>query len=341
MFSSIFLYFGMRAASHLALDLQQRLLPPVVCTCAMADSKLCSCCQFESSSGSFRGAVWVCKGCLALNSMLLYKLGSGAASVSSTMEDKVAFFRRAKPQAEGQRLKWETVRAVVQDHIIRRHMREHRQSTEGKYLPMKMHLQAGWTQEQVESKNDWMEDPELGKVWRVPVVSKTSCEIYQEVEEELTRRETEVSKKRQSKKRAKTEEDGKEPEDFDLPEEPESEKASKKLKTEEKEAAAVAKAILKANKAKHVLAAKAVGPLTGLVTSLTNFQKSAGKYWEDLDGSQRQGLTEALAQATAYKSAATAVVHQQDLAAAKNADSSEPPQPLPELDFEAEQLQTS
>ena len=159
MFSSIFLYFGMRAASHLALDLQQRLLPPVVCTCAMADSKLCSCCQFESSSGSFRGAVWVCKGCSALNSMLLYKLGSGAASVSSTMEDKVAFFRRAKPQAEGQRLKWETVRAVVKDHIIRRHIREHRQSTEGKYLPMKMHLQAGWTQEQVESKNDWVEDP--------------------------------------------------------------------------------------------------------------------------------------------------------------------------------------
>ena len=295
----------------------------------------CSLCLLHCEKVSTRGAQLVCAGCVNVSSMLQYKLGG---KVSTTLEDKVAFFRKAKSTGSG-RLEWKTVRALVKEHMILRKIKQSEVSVGGKYLPMNVHLAAGWTEGQVTAKNDFMEDPELGKVWRVPVMEKTVRQIDEEIEEELTTKEQEVTKSRQAKKR-KPQEGGQEEADLDLPSATAQSNAgdsNKVAKKEQQEEAKAARLTLKNNKAQAALAAKAVASLSTLLSSLNSAKGFAAKLWEELPQDLRTSLTEALTTAVAWKTAATSALQfQENNEQAALKDPAAPLQPLPALPFTAE-----
>ena len=295
----------------------------------------CSLCLLHCEKVSTRGAQLVCAGCVNVSSMLQYKLGG---KVSTTLEDKVAFFRKAKSTGSG-RLEWKTVRALVKEHMILRKIKQSEVSVGGKYLPMNVHLAAGWTEGQVTAKNDFMEDPELGKVWRVPVMEKTVRQIDEEIEEELTTKEQEVTKSRQAKKR-KPQEGGQEEADLDLPSATAQSNAgdsNKAAKKEQQEEAKAARLTLKNNKAQAALAAKAVASLSTLLSSLNSAKGFAAKLWEELPQDLRTSLTEALTTAVAWKTAATSALQfQENNEQAALKDPAAPLQPLPTLPFTAE-----
>ncbi|CAE7774396.1 unnamed protein product [Symbiodinium sp. CCMP2456] len=295
----------------------------------------CSLCLLQCEKVSTRGAQLVCAGCVNVSSMLQYKLGG---KVSATLEDKVAFFRRAKSTGSA-RLEWKTVRALVKEHMIMRKIKQSEVSVGGKYLPMNVHLAAGWSESQVTAKNDFMEDPELGKVWRVPVMEKTVRQIDEEIEEELTTKEQEVTKSRQGKKRKPQEGEQEEP-DLDLPCAKAQGKAgdsNKAAKKEEQEETKAARLTFKNNKAKAALAAKAVASLSTLLSSLNSAKGFAAKVWEELPQDLRTSLTEALATALAWKTAATSALQfQENYEQAALKDPAAPVQPLPVLPFTAE-----
>ena len=48
----------------------------------------------------------------------------------------------------------------------------------GDYLPMAVHVKAGWTEEQVRAYDDWREDSKIGIMWRVGVVGKGSRQTF-------------------------------------------------------------------------------------------------------------------------------------------------------------------
>eukprot|EP00439_Symbiodinium_sp_Y106_P030250 s1650_g3.t1 len=315
-------------------------LPEGQAAAGQAERQQCSLCLLLCEKVSTRGAQLVCSGCVNVSSMLQYKLGG---RVATTLEDKVAFFRKAKETDSG-RLQWKTVRALVKDQMILRRIKQSEVCVGGKYLPMNVHLSAGWTEAQVKAKNDFIEDPELGTLWRVPVMEKAVRQIDEEIEEELTTKEKEVTETRKGKKR-KAAEPG------DLPEEPEPAldlpsataargkpgDTNKEAKKEEREETKAARLVLKNNKATASLAAKAVASLTALASSLNAAKTSAAKFWDRLPQDVCRSVTEALVTAGAWKSAATQTLQLQEnseLASAK--DPAAPVQSLPVLPFTSE-----
>ncbi|CAE7789920.1 unnamed protein product [Symbiodinium sp. CCMP2592] len=302
---------------------------------ALPERQKCALCLLLCEKVSKRGAQLVCSSCVNVSSMLQHKLGG---KVATTLEDKVTFYQKIKSKGSG-RLEWKTVRALVKEHMILRRIKQSEVSVGGKYLPMNVHLAAGWTESQVRAKEDFMEDAQLGTVWRVPVMEKTVRQIDEEIDEELTTKEQEVTQSRQGKKRKLQEGEQQEP-DLDLPSAAAGSKASESNKAEKKEAQEEAKAerlVLKSNKTTAALAAKVVGPLSTLVSSLNSAKGFATKFWDDLAPDLRTSFAEALATALAWKTAATSALQfQENYENAARKDPAAPVQSLPALPFTAE-----
>ena len=273
-----------------------------------AETLTCSTCKLPAAKGSMRGKQWVCSQCVSLQSMLAYNLGS---EVVKSLDDKLTFFRQARQTAGDGRFTWTVVRACVRESMVCRRLSESEVDVSGKYLPMAVHLKDGWTEQQVMAKQDSMEDPELGTLWRIPVMGKSMKVIHQEVDEELTQRETDATKNRGKKRKAAEAEGPAEEEDWNLPLPGVNKVGAPKAQPKPKSSASSAEAkerrqLMALNKAKHSLAAKSVGGLCRLLKQLEGACNS--KHCSTLPEVEANTLRGAAQRTSQYKKAAVDVL---------------------------------
>ena len=142
---------------------------------------------------------WVCNQCQNINMILYRNLGGRPQELSEmSVNDQREFWQRAHTldEAEGHS-KWKVVRAALVEVRSKEVCRREVKSLEGSYLPMAVHITAGWTKAQVESYNDFEDHPEpVGRLWRIPVKSIAVEDIKSSIEKELLTRERTFKKKR-------------------------------------------------------------------------------------------------------------------------------------------------
>ena len=142
---------------------------------------------------------WICNQCQNINMILYRNLGGRPQELSEmSINDQREFWQRAHAldEAEGQS-KWKVVRAALVEVRSKEVCRREVNSLQGSYLPMAVHLKAGWTKEQVESYKDFEDHPDpVGRLWRIPVKSIAVEDIKSSIEKELLTRERTFKKKR-------------------------------------------------------------------------------------------------------------------------------------------------
>jgi len=95
--------------------------------------------------------------------------------------DRVAFFQHAK-DLYGTAL-WEHHKLLLKKVTTDYDTAE----SSGEYLPINVHVKHGWTEEQVMAYDDYKDDPRLGRVWRVPVLRKSTGQtVAQSHEQEMS-----------------------------------------------------------------------------------------------------------------------------------------------------------
>lgn len=255
---------------------------------------------------------------------------------------KREFWQRAHAldEAEGQS-KWKVVRAALVEVRSKEVCRREVNSLQGSYLPMAVHLKAGWTKAQVESYNDFEDHPDpVGRLWRIPVKSIAVEDIKSSIEKELLTRERTFKKKRAepaakagASKKIKTGADNADPEPeekaeesricFFIPSDSDEEVVSGRKRGgggDKNSAKALARAKAAAErkeereaaasmKSATALASKSIAQLNSLTNNLQGAKNSMEKEGPEKFGDDLHGMVEeALTKLSNWKSQVTTVL---------------------------------
>lgn len=286
---------------------------------------------------------WICSKCQNINMILYRNLGGRPQELSEmSINDQREFWQRAHSldEVDGQN-KWKVVRAALVEVRSKEVCRREVNSLQGSYLPMAVHMTAGWTKAQVESYNDYEDHPEpVGRLWRIPVKSIAVEDIKSSIEKELLTRERTFKKKRAeptakagASKKVKTGADNADPEPeekeqesricFFIPSDSDEEVVSTRKRGgggDKQSAKALARAKAAAErkeereaiqhmKAATALASKSIAQLNSLTNNLQGAKTSIDKKGQEKFGDDLPGMVEeALAKMLAWKGEVTTVL---------------------------------
>ena len=150
--------------------------------------KLCCRVLPTGSSGRLHGKHWTCRHCLNMETLLHRHLGPSNQQGWS-VESKADFFKKAATEnlKTGSHT-WETVRTWVIEAQTVRGTSEQCNEVKSKALPLSVWLQKGYAKEDVE-KYPSEDDPNLGKLYSVPVKSCSLREVKAKITEQIFNRE--------------------------------------------------------------------------------------------------------------------------------------------------------
>jgi len=243
-------------------------------------------------------------------------------------EDSVAFFRalRDTQKSDGGSLAWKTIRAGMLSRLTEEHISKFSATVAVQELPLSVYTVQGWPEEVIK-KFPCEYSAEYGcDIYKVPIRTLSWQEAYQKVEARILEKERLANQKKRKNQ-----------EDLDLPAEAQGDpKAAKSDAKTAKQEAAAAKKTLQQNERLANAAAKALGPLTSLETSL---QKciAKGEETEGKDAAALEMCKEHFSKAITWREAAReAVNRQQQLRASE--DQSEKAEVLTPLPFDGEEV---
>ena len=159
----------------------------------------CVLCQSDSAraEGRTRNGKFSCRHCETLATLVRRNVGPKPFQ-EYTDEQKVAFFRKLKPDSESARYSWPTVRAALVERAVASKVSTQAQAlfTEGK--PESVWLAAGYSSTAL-ANCPRFECPVLGTVIKVPVHQETLTELRQQAEEQVLQKEKNLCQKKKRK----------------------------------------------------------------------------------------------------------------------------------------------
>ena len=284
--------------------------------------------KYSLSAGRVHGRHFVCQGCHNVQNTIRRNLGDTEDVQNFSAEDSVAFFRalRDTQKSDGGSLAWKTIRAGMLSRLTEEHISKFSATVAVQELPLSVYTVQGWPEEVIK-KFPCEYSAEYGcDIYKVPIRTLSWQEAYQKVEARILEKERLANQKKRKNQ-----------EDLDLPAEAQGDpKAAKSDAKTAKQEAAAAKKTLQQNERLANAAAKALGPLTSLETSL---QKciAKGEETEGKDAAALEMCKEHFSKAITWREAAReAVNRQQQLRASE--DQSEKAEVLTPLPFDGEEV---
>ena len=284
--------------------------------------------RYPLSAGRVHGRHFLCQGCHNVQNTIRRNLGDTEDVQNFSAEDSVAFFRslRDAQKTDGGSLTWKTIRAGMLSRLTEEHISKFSATVSLQELPLSVYTVQGWPEEVIK-KFPCEYSAEYGcDIYKVPVRTLSWEEAYQKVEARILEKERLASQKKRKNE-----------EGLDVPAVPEGDDkgAKSEAKAARQEAAATKKTLQKNDRVASA-AAKALGPLTSLETSL---QKciSKGEEAEEKDAAALAMCKEQFAKANSWREAAREAVNRQQVLRGKE-DQQEKAEALAPLPFDGEEI---
>ena len=175
--------------------------------------RLCSRVLPSNSPGRLKGKAFSCRHCLTMQTLLYRNLGP-LENNSWSVEAKDTFFRKAAALETGH-YTWPTVRTLVIEAQVTRHVKEQKNKVRSKSLPLDVWVKKGYNADHVR-KFPAEEDPVMGQLYSVPVKEVSLADIRSLVTEEVQRKEREAQESRKKKRGTAGAEGADDAEDWDV-----------------------------------------------------------------------------------------------------------------------------
>ena len=284
--------------------------------------------KYPLSAGRVHGRQFLCQGCHNVQNTIRRNLGDMEDVQNFSPEESMAFFRslRDAQKATDGSVTWKTVRAGMVSRLTEEHVSKFSSTVAVEELPLSVYLARGWP-EDVIKKFPCERGAEYGcDIYRVPVRTLSWQDAFQKVEARILEKERVANQKKRKNQ-----------EDLDLPVADSSgpSAAQSDAKAAKKEAAA-AKKVLQQNERIAAVGARALGPLTGMESSLQKCIAKADSA-ENKDGAALAMCQENLVKANCWREAAREAVNRQQVLRASD-EEKEKAEALKSLPFDAEDL---
>ena len=165
-------------------------------TSASHTCRLCSRILPSNSPGRLKGKAFSCRHCLTMQTLLYRNLGP-LENISWSVEAKDNFFRKAAALETGH-YTWPTVRTLVIEAQVTRHVKEQKNKVRSKSLPLDVWVKKGYKADHVKNFPA-EEDPVMGQLYSVPVKEVSLAEVRALITEEVQRKEREAQESRKKK----------------------------------------------------------------------------------------------------------------------------------------------
>ena len=290
--------------------------------------KACGC-LYPLSAGRVHGKHFQCQGCHNVQNTIRRNLGDTSDLNNFSAEESIGFFRSlrdAQKATDGGSLSWKTIRASMVSRLTEEHISKFSANVAVQELPLSVYTQQGWPEEVIKKFPCELSDEYGCEIYKVPVRTLSWEEAFQRVESRILEKERLVNQKKR-----------KHAEELDVPYadqgDGKSDKSDAKIARQE---AAASKKTLQQNERLASTAAKALGPLTSLETSLQKCIVKAEEA-EENDAAALEMCKCNLSKAVKWCEAAREAVNRQQLLRASEPQQ-EKPESLTPLPFDAEDL---
>ena len=159
--------------------------------------RLCSRTLPPNAAGRLKGKAFSCRHCLTMQTMLYRNLGP-AEKQGWSVEATDTYFRKAAELETGN-YTWPTVRTLVIESQVSRHVKEQKNKVRSKSLPLDVWVKKGYSAEHVK-KFPAEDDPIMGAMYSVPVKEVSIGEIRTLITEQVQQKEREAQENRQNKR---------------------------------------------------------------------------------------------------------------------------------------------
>eukprot|EP00435_Cladocopium_sp_Y103_P019224 s3768_g4.t1 len=252
------------------------------------DTSRCVMCGlvYPKDGGRQHGKHFRCSQCLSVDRTIRRHLGTSKSLEEFTPEGSKDFFKTVvhSKSPEGGNLLWQTIRASLVKRLTEKQINSHASKVDVEELPLSVLLQRGWSEDTVRRFPSY-ESPEYG------------CTVFKEM---ILEREKQASKKRGAKAA-----------ELDVPVAGPSGTEKSSEKNEARQADTAEKKKLQSNQKIAALAAKSLGSLTTMETSLEKIIKKA-EMIPEADAPALNVCQETLNTTQRWNGAAKAAVRLQD-----------------------------
>ena len=279
--------------------------------------------KYSLSAGRVHGRHFLCQGCHNVQNTIRRNLGDTEA------DDSMAFFRSlrdAQKSSDCGSLSWKRIRAGMISRLTEEHISKFSTTVAVQELPLSVYTVQGWAEEVIKKFPCEYSDAYGCEVYKVPVRTLSWQEAFQKVESRILEKERLASQKKRKNQ-----------DDLDVPQAEQSEAKSAKADAKAaKQEAATTKKTLQQNERLASTAAKALGPLTSVETSLQKCVAKAEEA-EDHDAAALEMCKENLAKAMKWRESAREAVNRQQVLRASE-EQKEKAESLTPLPFDGEEL---
>ena len=285
--------------------------------------------KYSLSAGRVHGRHFLCQGCHNVQNTIRRNLGDTEDVQNFSAEDSTVFFRSlrdAQKSSDCGSLSWKTIRAGMISRLTEEHISKFSTTVAVQEFPLSVYTVQGWAEEVIKKFPCEYSDAYGCEVYKVPVRTLSWQEAFQKVESRILEKERLVSQKKRKNQ-----------DDLDVPQAEQGEAKSAKADAKAaKQEAATTKKTLQQNERLANAAAKALGPLTSVETSLQKCVAKAEEA-EDHDAAALEMCKENLAKAMKWRESAREAVNRQHILRASE-EQEEKAESLTPLPFDGEEL---